>query len=63
MTNQYVANIVEAFVKNWICRFRILLKINGDLDRNIESVQDICNILELKKTRILYRQSDRMLDR
>lgn len=65
--NQEARTVADAFVNNWVCRFGVPLELHSDQGRNFESsvFQELCQILEIKKTRTtpLHPQSDGMVER
>ncbi len=67
LPNQETAAVVEALVKDVVCRFGVPLELHSDQGRNFESTifSEMCGLLGIRKTCTtpLHSQSDGMVER
>ena len=67
LPNQEARTIADVLVKEFVCRFGVLLRIHSDQGRNFESAlfTEICHLKGIKKTRTTpyYPQLDGMVER
>jgi transposase InsO family protein len=67
LPNQEAATVAQVFVNEYVCRYGVPEQLHTDQGRNFESklIQEICELLQIHKTRIspYHPQADGLVER